>query len=185
MAHESARRPVYIGTRTHAGDLTLLQGLPDQLSEALGRHVRIDVVGVTQGDLPSGFDRVSVPSQGYAEFVRWIRQQRSRWNVGLAPLADDELNESKSNLKLLDYAALELPAVASERGPYRVADDLALLVDDDLSSWTKAVASLVGDTEVAARQAAGARARTASSSMLDEAAVNEWLGLVLNDPTRS
>jgi hypothetical protein len=173
------RRPVYVGTRTDAGDLELIAKLPDALSDLLGRRQRIDVVGVTDGALPSGFDRIEAPSTLYSQFVRWLRTQRHRWNLGLAPLADSELNESKSDLKLLEYAALQLPAVASDRGPYRSAAGLATLVDDHVTTWAKSVAELIEDPERALEATSQAYELVRSERWLDEAAVRHWIDVIL------
>jgi hypothetical protein len=138
-----SRRPVYIGTSTHGADLALLEGLPELVSQNLGRQITFDVVGITSGRLPEGFRRVTNPRPPYGEFVPWLRRQASRWNVGLAPLAADPFNNSKSDLKLLEYAALGLATVASARGPYAGAQALAMTVDDDVRSWALAVTSLL------------------------------------------
>jgi glycosyltransferase involved in cell wall biosynthesis len=138
-----SRRAVYVGTSTHGADLALIESLPAVLSDALDRHVEIDVVGVTSGALPEGFHRVGNPRTVYADFVPWLRGQAGRWSVGLAPLAADPFNDSKSDLKLLEYAALGIAAVASQRGPYAREAGLALLADDDVAAWASSVAWLM------------------------------------------
>jgi hypothetical protein len=136
-------RPVYVGTATHGADLALLEGVPALVGEHLGRAIEFDLVGVTAGPLPAGFRRIGNPSTRYEQFVPWLRRQSSRWNIGLAPLAADPFNDSKSDLKLLEYAALGLAAVASARGPYAGAQELAITVDDDAPSWALAISSLL------------------------------------------
>lgn len=41
------------------------------------------------------------------------------FDIGLAPLADHPFNHSKSHIKALEYAALGIPVIASDVGPYR------------------------------------------------------------------
>jgi glycosyltransferase involved in cell wall biosynthesis len=49
-------------------------------------------------------------------------------DIGLAPLANTIFNESKSNLKMLEYSMCETPTVASEMDPY-CHDDIAMRGD--------------------------------------------------------
>lgn len=41
------------------------------------------------------------------------------WDIGLAPLSPKQFNESKSNIKVLEYAARGIPSIASDCGVYR------------------------------------------------------------------
>lgn len=41
------------------------------------------------------------------------------FDIGLAPLVDNEFNRSKSPIKALEYAVLGIPVIASDAGPYR------------------------------------------------------------------
>jgi hypothetical protein len=171
------RRPVYVGTATHGADLALLEGVPSLVSEALGRNVEVDVVGVTAGTLPPGFRRVDNPQTHYGQFVPWLRRHARRWSVGLAPLAADPFNNSKSDLKLLEYAALGLAAVASARGPYTGAQGIAITVDDDARSWALGVASLLrGDRWRHAAASAGAFVRTHRT--IDRDWVEFWVATI-------
>ncbi|MDR1152060.1 MAG: glycosyltransferase, partial [Bifidobacteriaceae bacterium] len=174
----AGRHPVYVGTATHGADLALLEGVPALVSEALGRNIEVDVVGVTAGALPAGFRRVGNPRTQYGEFVPWLRRHARRWSLGLAPLAADPFNDSKSDLKLLEYAALGLGAVASARGPYTGAQGMAVTVDDDASSWALAVASLLrGDRWRHAAAASNAFVRTHRT--IDRAWVEFWVATIL------
>lgn len=174
------KRPVYVGTVTHAGDLELIEGLPELLSQRLGQETRIDVVGVTRGTLPPGFDRIAVPEGRYPAFVRWLRTQRSDWSVGLAPLGVSSINETKSDLKLLEYTALGLPSVASRRGPYEASGVPAHLVGDDIAGWLDGVAGLMTDTERSTVLLDRAQL-VLGERVLDEGAVRRWVRLVLGN----
>jgi glycosyltransferase involved in cell wall biosynthesis len=62
------------------------------------------------------FDR-PVPVQ---EFNSWLS---SNWQgqIGLAPIESNDFNDSKSELKWLEYTAMGIPVVASNFGPYKRA----------------------------------------------------------------
>ncbi len=80
--------------------------------------------------------------------MRWLREQRPRWHIGLAPLADTEFNRYKSDLKWLEYTALGLPVVASDLEPYRsIRDHITgrVLADGDVSGWADALQELAED----------------------------------------
>ena len=176
-------RVLYFGSATHGGDLELIADVPGRLSALLGREVRFDIVGVTTGSLPPGMDALRPGASRYPEFVRWLRKSRNRWSAGVAPLAADALNGSKSDLKLLEYAALGLPVVASRVGPYVRADDLAMLIDDgDLDGWVSAIAQILTDRDGARARVARARKVVFADRMLDADAVRRWAGVVLGEP---
>jgi len=166
---------LYMGTATHDADLELLHGLPERVSELLGRAVRLDVVGVTRGALPAGMRRIPVPKSRYPEFTRWLRGQRGRWSAALAPLAPDEVNTTKSDLKLLEYAMLGLPAVATDFGPYGDRPELASVVSNDLDAWSTAVAHAMQAPERAQR----AREWVMEERLLDIEAVRRWTATVV------
>ena len=63
-----------MGSKTHAGDLELLDGVPARLQDRLGRPVCLELVGITGGELPAGSRRLVPDKPNYAGFVRWLRK---------------------------------------------------------------------------------------------------------------
>lgn len=72
---------------------------------------------------------LSAHSRMRADHLKWTRdwseyyQRVSRFWIGVAPLAPTVFNRSKSDLKVLEYAALGVPWVASDTGPYAVGTE--------------------------------------------------------------
>lgn len=81
------------------------------------------------------------------------------YHIGLAPLRPSVFNRSKSALKALEYAALGIPCVASDFGPYPafVRDGETGLLVKRPHEWATALRTLVNDS--AAREEMGANAR--------------------------
>ncbi|HET7879959.1 MAG TPA: glycosyltransferase [Acetobacteraceae bacterium] len=178
-------RILFMGTATHDADFALVEGALERLHAVFGDMVAIDLLGVSaRPEMPPWVNRIGVPvhaSGSYPGFVNWIT--RERWDFGIAPLADTAFNQCKSAIKTLDYAAMGLPVLASDREAYRgsLADGVAgWLVADDEDAWFVALARLVRDTRLRQRLADAARAGFATRTLAAQAAGRRdaWLGLL-------
>jgi glycosyltransferase involved in cell wall biosynthesis len=107
------------------------------------------------------------------------------FDIGLAPLAANEFNRSKSDVKFLEYASLGIPVVASDYGPYAEAiqhGETGLKVRYP-HEWRKHLNAMVNDEAMRAEIGAAAR-RWAQTRTLQnnywrwEAAYTEVLGRV-------
>ncbi|WIB76364.1 hypothetical protein DEJ28_11885 [Curtobacterium sp. MCPF17_002] len=138
-------RVLYMGTLTHGADLALLRDVFTDLTDSAGVPIRLEVIGVTEDpDGPAWYRRVEVPDGHYPAFSRWLVDHRQRWRAGVAPLRDEEFNRAKSDLKAIEYTALGLPAVVSDRPSYRgAADHGVVAVPDDVGAWRDAVRAAV------------------------------------------
>lgn len=149
---------LYMGSATHQDDLELLRPVFDGLITADGHPVVLDVVGVTGGD-PGWFERVDIPEGHHPEFVRWLRGESGRWSVGLAPLADDPFNTSKSDLKFLEYTMMGLPTVASRSTSYATVPEHGGRTASTTDEWRRAISTAVtaGPSESAVSYVTGHR----------------------------
>jgi hypothetical protein len=172
-ADPDAVRILYMGSKTHAGDLALLEGLPDGLETRLSRPVVLELVGVTPDDPPVGSRRLVPDKPNYAGFVRWLRRRRGRWHAAVAPLADTDFNAAKSDLKLLEYGALGLGTVASPAGPYAQAPDALARLAVTPREWVDAVAE-----QVQRGPAEEARAWVLENHTLTLASLGAWQRLL-------
>jgi GT2 family glycosyltransferase/glycosyltransferase involved in cell wall biosynthesis/SAM-dependent methyltransferase len=153
---------VYMGTATHDGEIVFLAPVAAALRRRYGDRVRFEVVGVTSRPLPAGFDRRSpegdAANSSYPGFVQWFGRQR--WEIAVSPLIEGPFNRCKSAIKLMDYAALGLPIVASRHPEYEAAfggDHGVVLVENDEAAWIDVLSKLID--EPAARDRAGRLAR--------------------------
>lgn len=170
-------RLLYMGSKTHHGDLALLEGLPGALAQRLGAPVTLELVGVTAGEVPEGTRRLVPDKSNYAGFVRWLRRHRRRWHAAVAPLEDTPFNASKSDLKLLEYAALEVATVASPTGPYAGADPALALPAVDRAAWVDGLEAVVRRHAVHG-PATDARAWVLDHRTMTEDSVSAWHGML-------
>jgi glycosyltransferase involved in cell wall biosynthesis len=72
------------------------------------------------------------------------------FHVGLAPLRPDTFNKSKSNIKLIEYAARGVPVIASDYGPYAdfVQDGVTGILVKTPAEWKEAIHFLVTDHQL-------------------------------------
>lgn len=96
------------------------------------------------------------------------------FDIGLAPLADVDFNHSKSHLKVLEYAMLGIPTVASDVGPY--ADFVehgvtGFLVRTD-ADWADYLHALIENPELRAQMGEAARRRASEYTI--QGNVHKW-----------
>jgi GT2 family glycosyltransferase/glycosyltransferase involved in cell wall biosynthesis len=157
-------RALYMGTVTHADDLELL--LP-AIEEIQSHHPEfcLSLIGISKtfpAALPTCVETIGIPSdkKSYERFVPWLREESARFDFAVAPLQDTVFNSGKSALKVLDYAGLGLPVLASDTVVYR---DLARRaphvqpVANDTQSWVAALSQRI--TAGPANRADGAELR--------------------------
>lgn len=146
----------YVGAREHTRDLdhipvaavlrSLLESVPS---------LRVESIGVDLG--------LDSPRYRHDPFVPHpqLGSRIAGWDIGLAPLMDTPFNASRSDIKLKEYAACQVPWIASATGPYAELGraEGGVVVGDD--GWYDALAELLTDQaqreELA--QAAGAWAQ--------------------------
>jgi glycosyltransferase involved in cell wall biosynthesis len=115
------------------------------------------VPSALQGHVPvERFQYVKgVPYDQYPATLAYLN-----YDIGIAPITDSLFNRAKSNVKLLEYAALSIPAVASRVYPYtntvREGETGFLATTPD--EWYAALIALVRDPALRARVGAAAHA---------------------------
>jgi len=178
-------RLLYFGTLGRSGDLEVIKNLPTQIEMATKHKTIVELLGITTDKLPKGFDSLITMNFPYHEFVAYLKGQANRWEVGLAPLAENTYNNARSDLKLLEYAALGIPAVASRVGPYYNADDLAVLVENSAAEWCAAVEKLLTDATYAQERVTKAQEVVLHTRMVTADAARRWANLVLGNESQT
>jgi glycosyltransferase involved in cell wall biosynthesis len=97
--------------------------------------------------------------QGMVEFHDWCnvydyaaKLDSIDADIAIAPIVDTEFNLGKSDLKILEYAALNLPTIASSigngNGPYDLIKGLNLL-NNNADDWYQAIMQMYKDKNIA------------------------------------
>lgn len=161
----------WMGSATHAMDWQEAAG---SIARFLKQNpgVRFHLMG---GD----YDRDLKLDKGRVQFTPWIDGVENVWraidfDIALAPLRPHVFNQSKSNLKALEAAALGIPIVASDCGPYPEFVEhgkTGFLVKRD-HEWGKYLRDLVNDEGM--REEMGANAKAKAREWTLEGHINEW-----------
>ena len=159
----------YIGTPSHTNDVQIVEKVLVDIAAEYGGKVKIEVIGVFQNTPATFGQRVGLPKKSdYPNFVSWLNQ-RVHWDIGIIPLQEDEFNNSKSNLKLLEYGALGLAVVCSNVPSYRnvaITEQNCLVVDNDYVAWYEGIKRLIEDADLRVRLAANLRAQVVTKFMI-------------------
>ena len=139
-------RIVFMGTSTHNSELAFLEPVALELMHRFGNKVIFEIVGVTSGSLPKRMIRKSLENNNvtYPFFVELFRRQC--WDIAVAPLLENSFNSCKSAIKLMDYAALRLPIVASRHPEYEAAfggDHGIIFAENDQAVWIEKLSMLI------------------------------------------
>lgn len=143
-------RLLYMGTNTHDEDLAFLLTAMTRARQTLPA-LRLSLVGVTGvTDQPDWVDVIAIPdaNKSYSRFVPWLKRQVAEVDLAVAPLMETEFNRCKSGLKILDYAALGLPVLASSVPSYQSLDGPKLpkgvtLLANSPNTWAQAIVSRI------------------------------------------
>jgi glycosyltransferase involved in cell wall biosynthesis len=140
----------WAGSNTHSGDLAEVWSLLPELHKEY-ENVAFEIVGEKP---PEGWDentprlhnRRWIPTSMFpARWGTW------GWDIVLAPLQDNQFNRSKSNIKMLEAAAVNAPCLVSEVRPYQDFcehdSELKFLLCANRHQWKKKLRELVNETE--------------------------------------
>jgi GT2 family glycosyltransferase/glycosyltransferase involved in cell wall biosynthesis len=142
---------LYMGTKTHDQDFDLVREPLESIAQRY--EIKVIIIGITEKTFEEDYI-ISKPIppewQEYPYFVRWLKAQKSSFDFGIAPLADNPINQSKSNLKYLDYTALGIPGIYSNIGPYSETiktNKNGILVNNSTKEWVSALEVFIKDKE--------------------------------------
>ncbi|MCL2923762.1 MAG: glycosyltransferase [Trichodesmium sp. MAG_R04] len=181
----SLKTPVkllYMGTRTHFEDFKIIEPALERLKEERGDKLEIYFLGICHPrKAPKWIDYLKPPLgvDLYPHFVNWLLSNNV-WDIGLAPLADNSLNRSKSYLKFLDYTGLGIPSICSVSetfSPIIRHKINGLLVENRANDWYEGITSLLDSPQLRASLAQAAFDELLVDHTLKTKSFN-WLSVV-------
>lgn len=158
------------GSPTHKGDWEECR-VPVSRVVAEKKAELVMVGAMYEADL----DRSKIRHIPWAKEINdYYNNLRVNIDIGLAPLAKNYFNASKSAIRAIEYAALGIPLVASNFGPYKdyvVHGKTGYLCDDE-DDWYRYLKLLIGNREL--RDEIGQNAREYAKNRLISNNVNLW-----------
>jgi len=143
-------------------------GMRETLEHLLARHAHLNITGV-------GLD-LRLRSRRYVHVAGIpygaMAENLAHFDFALAPLADNAVNQARSDVKLKEYAAAGVPWLASPIGAYAGLGEQEggrLVADDD---WFGAIETLMNDPD--RRRVLSQRAMRWAAGETIEAHVDVW-----------
>ncbi len=133
----------WAGGHYHVQDLGLVEPALERILEKYPEIILIMYGACPRGLYERKKNRIFLhPFMPLEEFHFWMAA--FRFDIGIAPLYRTEFAMSRSNLRLLQYAAMRIPIVASNYGEYGKAlgNGLAGLTAED-DQWAESIGYLI------------------------------------------
>lgn len=162
----------YGGSPTHAGDWAPYAYAIGKASTEQGAE--LCVTG------PDEIGTANVVQEPWcANVPDWWRRVAT-FDIGLAPLVDSRFNRSKSFIKILEYAALGVPFIASPVGPYRehVIDGVNGFLASTPEEWSERLTQLIRSPWLRVKM--GNQARDWARDWITEEWIGAWEKLYLH-----
>lgn len=153
----------------HGGDLALVAQVVKELADV----VDWEFFGMCPDSIRPYVKRVhtGVPT---LEYPAKLMQLAQNWDLAIAPLEVNAFNESKSNLRLLEYGWCGLPVVCSDVTPYQDPGFPVTRVKNRYKDWKAAILERVTDLESVRQQGLALQAVVQRDWMLKGEHVVNW-----------
>ena len=142
----STKNILYFCSKTHQEDLDFLISVINDVN-LKGPTVHLYVIGCGEFSENKYITRLTPPSSRYDIFVDWMKKISHNFDLGVAPLVDENFAEKKSPLKVLELNALHLPVICSNIPPYtdvNVTSKAAIFkIENDITKWSSCITSFL------------------------------------------
>lgn len=154
----------WAGSSTHAGDIATIADELRSVSFVLGLRADWHTIGGHRFHVQGAHYRHTEWTPGVAAYLKAID-----FDICVIPLADTKFNESKSDIKAREMAALGIPVIAANHPVYRntVLDGVTGWLYDSPVEMSAAVRTLVNDRSLRERMGKAARQLAEAEFMID------------------
>jgi GT2 family glycosyltransferase/glycosyltransferase involved in cell wall biosynthesis len=176
----------YMGSFTHGKDLNIIKNIITDLKSKFAKNninLIFEVIGgVNKNVTDNWFHQIQIPQKNhsYPLFVEWLKNTIN-WDMAIAPLTDVPLNQSKSEIKYLEYTGLGLSAVYSDVGPYhetiRNGYNGLLVKNNNITEWEDQITKLINDKELSKKIKSNAR-KNIGKEYLIKYRTATWYGII-------
>ena len=101
-------------------------------------------------------------------------------DLAVAPLEIHPFNESKSNLRLLEYGVLGWPVICTDIYPYRTNNPPVIYVQNQVDEWVAAIRQILADKAALVDAGSALKAWVLEHYMLEDH-LDEWLSALARD----
>jgi O-antigen biosynthesis protein len=131
----------WAGAAQHLGDLQMMTDVVATLSD------KVDWIfmGMCPDDLRP-YIKEFHPFVSYRQYPKKLSSLDL--DIAIAPLEDNQFNECKSNLRLLEYGAMGWPVVCSDVYPFRVANPPVYKCKNNSKEWLENIEALINNREL-------------------------------------
>lgn len=145
----------YMGTSTHKNDVKIVEKAIEntiKYFEKRGIKVVFEMIGISNEKIKCA-ESINIPFKytKYPYFIRWLKKIAD-WDIGIAPLENNNINQSKSEIKYLEYSSLEIAGIYSNLGAYSEViknNENGILVNNNTTDeWQSALINLVENEDL-------------------------------------
>lgn len=131
----------WAGAQQHQGDLKIIIEVVKETAS--------EIDWIFMGMCPDELKPFVKENHGYVSIKEYPAKLASlNLDLAIAPLEQHPFNESKSNLRLLEYGILGWPVICTDIYPYRSYGAPAVKVSNDKDEWLKAIRSALDSPEL-------------------------------------
>jgi glycosyltransferase involved in cell wall biosynthesis len=139
---------VYMGTATHGEDFEFVLRALDEVARQQPGSFKLTVMGIAD-DIPN---RPWIKGIGGAPYIPFVQRfiHEGPFDVGLAPLVNSHFNNSKSDIKCLDYLMPGITPLVSDVLPYNTSDlsPYITIVKNNKKAWVDALTDQISRKDV-------------------------------------
>lgn len=165
------------GSMVHIGDIpVILEAIKTVMAERPNVYFKLNghfTHELFKNELEEFNSRISM--DGWIDPMGLYAELRKA-DIGIIPLADHQFNRCKSNIKWLEYSAVEVPCVVTPSPPYDMCKDgVDVLFARNTGEWIHNLLQLVDNASL--RRTIGLAARVRAGREFDNSVVaSKWMG---------